>query len=73
MSGIAELRKKAGMTQKDLADALNVERSTVAKWETGTSFPTWDKIPQVAEALKCGIGDLFKKDGEKNGRKERPT
>lgn len=73
MSGIAELRKKAGMTQKELAYALKVERSTVAKWESGTSFPTGDKIPQVAEALKCGIGDLFKKDGEKSGRKDGST
>lgn len=70
MNGIAEMRKKAGMKQQDLADALHIDRSTVSKWETGEAFPTGNKLPQVAKALKCEIGELFSRE-EKKIRKKR--
>lgn len=34
---IKEARKKARVTQQMLGDALNVDRTTVTKWETGVS------------------------------------
>ena len=37
---IAALRKKAGMTQQSLADALYVTRQTISKWEKNLSVPT---------------------------------
>lgn len=70
MNGIAEMRKRAGMKQQDLADALHIDRSTVSKWETGEAFPTGNKLPQVAKALKCEIGELFSRE-EKKSRKKR--
>ena len=33
------LRKEAGLTQDDVAKALNVTRDTVANWENGRSTP----------------------------------
>ena len=33
------LRKSKGMTQEDLASALNVSRQAVAKWESGQGYP----------------------------------
>ena len=35
---IAYYRKKAGMSQIDLADAMEVSRQSVSKWETGDSL-----------------------------------
>ena len=34
---IMQARKKAGMSQIDLADAMGVSRQSVSKWETGVS------------------------------------
>ena len=36
---IAELRKKQGMTQEQLADILGTTRQAVSKWESGKSTP----------------------------------
>lgn len=71
MNGIAEMRKRAGMKQQDLADALHIDRSTVSKWETGEAFPTGNKLPQVAKALKCEIGELFSREEKKNRKKRK--
>ena len=34
---IIQLRKSKGMSQVDLADALNLSRQTISKWENGVS------------------------------------
>ena len=60
MNTIAELRKKSGMTQLELSKYLGVDRSTIAKWETGEVMPTADKLPRIAKILHCKIDDLFK-------------
>ena len=48
---IVSLRKKKGLSQQDLAEALNVSRQAVSRWETGVTIPS-------SENLKC-IGKLF--------------
>ena len=35
---ITQLRKERGLTQKELADRLNVTDKAVSKWETGDSL-----------------------------------
>ncbi len=39
-SFVAQLRKGAGLTQKELAQRLHVTDKAVSKWETGRDFPT---------------------------------
>ena len=36
------LRKKANLSQEQLADKLNVSRQAVSKWESGASYPEMD-------------------------------
>ena len=56
---IAELRKKTGLTQEDLAKTVDVKRSTVSMWESGQSMPRAELIPKLAEALGCSIDEIF--------------
>lgn len=61
MEGIKQKREALNITQKQLADRLGVERSTVAKWEAGAAFPAAAKLPKLAEVLGCSVADLFTK------------
>ena len=42
------LRKKAGWSQEELAERLNVSRQSVSKWESAQSMPDIDKILQLS-------------------------
>ena len=57
-------RKKAGMSQIDLADALGVSRQSVSKWETGESNPDITKLPALAKALGVSIDWLLSEDAQ---------
>lgn len=59
MIKIKELRLSVGLTQSELAEKLNVLQSTVAMWESGDNTPRTEKLPELAEILKCEISDLF--------------
>lgn len=50
---IKEKRVLLGMSQDDLAKKLHVDRSTVAKWETGDNNLKQSKIKMISEALEC--------------------
>ncbi|MCM1167915.1 MAG: helix-turn-helix domain-containing protein [Ruminococcus sp.] len=41
------LRKKAGLTQEELGSRLNVEKSTVSKYEKNISYPTLRRSSQL--------------------------
>ena len=56
---IKALREKRGFRQEDLAKELLVDRSTIAKWETGEAVPRTDRLPKLAEILCCTIEDLY--------------
>ena len=65
MNGIKVQRKKAGLTQIQLAEAIGVTQANVSIWENGKSLPTADKLKKISEILNCSIEDLFKKENEK--------
>ncbi|MBR4081690.1 MAG: helix-turn-helix transcriptional regulator [Clostridia bacterium] len=56
---IAALRKKAGMTQQSLADALYVTRQTISKWEKNLSVPDADVLVRLADALDTTVQTLL--------------
>lgn len=61
---IKHIREKYNISQQNLAELLSVDRSTVAKWETGKALPTADKLPKLAQILKCNIDELFEHENK---------
>ena len=56
---IKELRQAAGMTQMELAEKVKVNQTAVSQWERGSALPACDKLPELADALRCTIDALF--------------
>ena len=58
-NNIADLRKKKGITQEQLAIALNISPQAVSKWETNTSQPDTQMLPLIAKYFEVSIDYLF--------------
>jgi len=56
---IKRRREALNLRQMDVAEALGVERSTVASWETGRASPEARLILPLAELLKITADDLL--------------
>lgn len=52
-------RHELGMTQKDLADQLNITDKAVSKWERDVAFPDTATIPKLAEILGVSVEELM--------------
>ncbi|MGN0163411.1 MAG: helix-turn-helix transcriptional regulator [Candidatus Ornithomonoglobus sp.] len=59
MNKLKEKRQAVGMTQASLAAEMQVDRTTVVKWEKNEAFPRADKLPKLAEMLHCTIDELY--------------
>lgn len=51
---ILEARKKAGLTQQELASLVNVTKAAVSAWER-TAVPRQEKIEAIAKATKVSV------------------
>lgn len=56
---IVILRKTKGITQDELARALDVSRQSVHKWESGQCFPEVPKIIKMKELFGISFDDLL--------------
>lgn len=54
-----ELRRKAGLTQAEVAQQLNVSNKAVSKWETGKSKPTTNAIRKMAALFGLSVDKLL--------------
>ena len=59
---IRALRREAGMTQRDLAEALGVTDKAVSKWERGLGCPDVSFLPQLSRLFGVDLEKLLQGD-----------
>ena len=63
-NNLSLLRRRAGYTQEGLAEALNVSRQAVSKWESGQTLPEAATLLLLADLLGCTLDQLMREELE---------
>lgn len=56
---IYNLRKEKDMTQKQLADLMNISDKTISKWERGLGCPDVSLLPELSQILGVNIEEIL--------------
>ena len=56
---LQELRKRSGLTQEELAQALFVSRTAVSKWESGRGYPNIDSLKAISAYFQITVDELL--------------
>ena len=56
------LRKRAGLTQEDLAEKMEVSRQSVSKWESNSAYPEMDAILRLCDLFGVDMDTLLRGD-----------
>lgn len=59
---ILDLRKKAGLSQEQLGEKLNVTRQTISNWELGETQPNPEQLKLISKELNISIDELLDND-----------
>lgn len=59
---LAELRKKSGLSQEQLAEKLGLSRQAVSKWERAEASPDTDNLICLAKLYNVSLDDLLNTD-----------
>lgn len=65
MKNLKYLRKSKNISQKNLADAIGVARSTIAMWESEASQPDNDSLHQLADYFDVTVDYLLDRTDDK--------
>lgn len=61
---IKQRRKELHLTQEELAQKLNVARSTISNWEVGRNYPDMQLIVSISDILDIPLENLLREDSE---------
>lgn len=70
---IASLRKEKGMTQAELAEALNYSDKSVSKWERGDGIPDILVIHKIAELFGVTLNDIISEEVVVKKKSRKPN
>lgn len=60
---LRRLRNRAGLTQQEIADKLDVSRVAIGQWESEKSMPRKANLEQLADLFGTTVADLMGEDG----------
>ena len=60
MVAIRDIRLAKGITQKTLAEKLDVTPNAISQWENGTRNPSLEIVRRLAEILQCTTDDILR-------------
>lgn len=66
-------REEIGLTQEALADAADLDATSVRGLERGIANPTWDVADRIARALGLALHELAQRADELETNDRRPT
>lgn len=61
---ISERRRRLGLSQKELADRLEISQDAMARMEKGRIAPKMGRLQDVADNLQCTVAYLFRTNDE---------
>ncbi len=61
---LRQLRTERGLSQQQLADQMHIDRSSIARWETGARLPDIAVISQLSACLNADIAQLLRTAGQ---------
>lgn len=59
-AGLAARRKRAGLTQAQIAEKIAVEKETISRMESGKISLNLDRLQQFAQIFGCTVADLLR-------------
>lgn len=66
-------REEIGLTQEALADAADLDPTSVRGLERGVANPTWDVADRIARGLGLALHELARRADELETRDRKPT
>lgn len=60
---VKKLRNLKGWKQRDLAEKTNLSTGVIGKLESGESFPRYENLIAIADALEVSLDELFNRKG----------
>ena len=70
---LADLRKKAKMTQSELGERLNISAQAISKWENDLSEPDVSTIRRLAEIFNVSVSYIIDPDNVNNDEQFAPS
>ena len=59
-NNLAQARRQKGLSQWDVAEALDVSRQAVSRWETGAAAPTTDNLIRLSQLYGVSLDALIR-------------
>lgn len=65
---ISLLRKKNGLTQKQLAEKINVSDKAISRWETGKGYPDVNSLVALSQLFEVSVNEIL--SGERSSSED---